>query len=107
MNGVHVHVTSDDGMVSGWVFQVRIGHEATGLATMRNALNRLAKKRGASNRRPDPLGIFLADEILQELAPEEGLAALHMQVLREQADGKPYCDELLEILDAIENEEKG
>lgn len=90
MNGVHAHVVSNDGQVKGVLFQVRIGREAQGLIDMRNALDHLAEKRGITNRPPDPLGIFVADETIESLAPENGLELLWLQIVEEQVINKGY-----------------
>ena len=88
MNGVHIHVVSEDGKTRGVLFQVLIGREAQGLVDMRNALDHLAEKNGVIDRGPDPLGIFVADETLDGLDPERGLAILWSQILEEQLDRK-------------------
>ena len=86
MNGIQCHVTSGDGPVRGVLFQVLIGREEEGVIDMRNALDHLAEKRGVTNRSPDPLGIFVADETLDVLDPDRdrGLELLWSQILVEQ-----------------------
>lgn len=44
MNGVHIHVVSEDGMTGGVLFPLLIGREAEGLVAMRNALDQLAEE---------------------------------------------------------------
>ena len=88
MNGVHAHVVSSDGKIKGVLFQVRIGHEAQGVIDMRNALDHLAEKNGVTDRSPDPLGIFVADETIDGLDPERGLAILWSQIIEEQYNRK-------------------
>lgn len=90
MNGVHVHVGSEDGKTKGVLFQVVIGREAQGLVDMRNALNHLAEKNGVTDRGPDPLGIFVADETIDGLDPERGLALLWSQIVEEQKNRKGH-----------------
>lgn len=95
MNGVHAHVVSEDGLVKGVLFQVLIGREAQGLIDMRNALDHLAQKKGVTDRRPDPLGIFVSDETIEGLDPDRGLELLWWQIMEEQ-NNRMKNDELVE-----------
>ena len=88
MNGFHVHVVSDDKQVKGVVFQIRAGFEVEAVIDMCRALDNLAEKREMPNYRRDLLGIFVADETIESLAPENGLELLWMQIVEEQLDGK-------------------
>ncbi len=90
MNGIHVHVVSDDEQTNGVLFQVRIGREAQAVIETRNALDHLAEKRGITNRRPDPLGIFVADETIDDLDPDHGLELLWTQIIEEQLNSKKF-----------------
>lgn len=70
MFGIHRYVKAADGQFDGWVFPVKPGRESEAIELLRTVVDRLAKRVGRGEDRPEMLGLFVAGDTVQNVIPD-------------------------------------